>query len=432
MGLPIKGQQIDSVLDAKIVFGPPEAKNYSGAYHFNTTASSNKALPITAIARTEAPAMPDLTPASISFGSVEIGRDVHQTVTLTNRGEASMTLQSIDPKTASAMRPFTITDEMEMNPAPHVIEGGATVSVPLHVHFTPMVVGGFADDVELQFDGGLTTKLHVTGTGVASGMLSCDTMMIAFGQVARGQTARQHVHCTVTGGQFTVQRISPSANTSTLFSVPNPPNNVTTTSGLDFDVMFKSQGLPEQVSGTIEIQSAANTLTRITVTGEVIPPPVGQTAVSVKLTWNTPNTDFDLHLTRNGASPFTPVDDCYYGDKNPDWGMMGNPDDDPYLDHDTTTGWGPENINLTIAAETTYDVWVYYYNFSGASAPSTVALVDVNIMGVAAPVSMQTVPSCGEAWHVGTIHMNTRMFVSDTSAMAVNNQYQSHASSNCL
>ena len=68
-------------------------------------------------------------------------------------------------------------------------------------------------------------------------------------------------------------------------------------------------------------------------------------------------TDIDLHLVRPGGTPFdVSGDDCYYANKNPDWNILNDNTDDPFLDVDDIDGNGPEEINLqsTAPADTKY------------------------------------------------------------------------------
>lgn len=44
-----------------------------------------------------------------------------------------------------------------------------------------------------------------------------------------------------------------------------------------------------------------------------------------------PEVDLDLHLRHLEGDWFSVPFDCYFGNSNPDWGMLGNPDDDPTL-----------------------------------------------------------------------------------------------------
>ena len=105
----------------------------------------------------------------------------------------------------------------------------------------------------------------------------------------------------------------------------------------------------------------------------------------VQLVWTTPDdpdetdgtgTDVDLHLRHERASGMWGHDpfDCYFRNSTPDWGVQGDPADNPSLDIDDTNGAGPENINLSDPeVGVTYDVGAIYFR-----SESTFGLRDVD------------------------------------------------------
>ncbi|MBI3178522.1 MAG: hypothetical protein HYZ27_02605, partial [Deltaproteobacteria bacterium] len=107
----------------------------------------------------------------------------------------------------------------------------------------------------------------------------------------------------------------------------------------------------------------------------------------IELTWNTNNSDIDVHYRApNGTffHRFTPPPNCGNGDakdvwycrKRPDWGLNGegvpdgNNTNDPALDVDNITGFGPENINQDILFDgaTDFTIGVHYYCDRGGAA----------------------------------------------------------------
>ena len=106
----------------------------------------------------------------------------------------------------------------------------------------------------------------------------------------------------------------------------------------------------------------------------------------VQLVWQTPadpdetdhnGTDLDLHLIHPNAPQdvtaadldgdgepdpyFDPLYDCYWSNRTPDWGVAGDPQDDPMHDIDDVDGGGPENINIYHPEAIAYRIAVTYF-----------------------------------------------------------------------
>lgn len=82
-------------------------------------------------------------------------------------------------------------------------------------------------------------------------------------------------------------------------------------------------------------------------------------------TWGCSIDDMDLHMLRpdsqGGASVFTRPGDCGFFNMNPDWGVAGEPSDDPRLDLDDSWAVGPENINIEQPSLAPFDGWYTVY-----------------------------------------------------------------------
>lgn len=102
-------------------------------------------------------------------------------------------------------------------------------------------------------------------------------------------------------------------------------------------------------------------------------------AIHVQLVWHTPGdpdetdrgggrgSDVDLHFLHPLGSWDVAPYDCFWRNKEPNWGDRNSSADDPSLDIDDTDGAGPENINLnepegSPAEPFTYQVGVFYYS----------------------------------------------------------------------
>jgi hypothetical protein len=123
-------------------------------------------------------------------------------------------------------------------------------------------------------------------------------------------------------------------------------------------------------------------------------------SVHVEMFWDSPNSDLDLHLAQEGQPIFLTPTDCNYCNVNPDWGVEGVNSDNPSLDLDDVTGYGPENININAPADGGYDMHVHYFRDNGAGA--VVATVRVYLDGAVA-YEVSEVMEYDDRWFVGTI-----------------------------
>ena len=102
----------------------------------------------------------------------------------------------------------------------------------------------------------------------------------------------------------------------------------------------------------------------------------------VELVWDNYDADLDLHLAPEGEPFFGPLD-CYFADghMSPDWGVAGETGDDPVLDRDALTGFGPEIVTYAEPAPGRYRVMAHYFSDHGSKTPATVATVRVFVFG---------------------------------------------------
>lgn len=107
--------------------------------------------------------------------------------------------------------------------------------------------------------------------------------------------------------------------------------------------------------------------------------------IQITLTWDELGDDFELHLIRPGGRINDDATDCTWTScisSSPDWGVIGDPSDDPRKDVDNTGTLGPENIYLVRPEAGLYTVMVEHWGFGDPSADGEVSIV----LGTAAPV----------------------------------------------
>jgi uncharacterized protein YfaP (DUF2135 family) len=87
--------------------------------------------------------------------------------------------------------------------------------------------------------------------------------------------------------------------------------------------------------------------------------------LTIVLTWDTPGTDLDLHVTGPGG------EECYYGSRKTAAGGA--------LEVDDTDGWGPEIYRMAVAPLGEYRIAVAYYD--AGRAAQTEARVEATVRG---------------------------------------------------
>lgn len=149
--------------------------------------------------------------------------------------------------------------------------------------------------------------------------------------------------------------------------------------------------------------------------------------IHIQLVWDTPNdpnqqdssgADMDVHLVHpNGQWDQTPYD-CFWRNLNPDWatprevrpdGTQTGWDDDPSLDIDDVSGWGPENINLDNPQNVRYSVGVHYFAHHGYG--SSFSTIRVYIGGVLVHEAPRKLMGDQDFWHVADIDWAARQVI---------------------
>jgi hypothetical protein len=149
---------------------------------------------------------------------------------------------------------------------------------------------------------------------------------------------------------------------------------------------------------------ANNSSIRVNLSATAEAPPLSEQDIHVKLTWNTNNTDVDLHmLEMPGGRLFCPSD-CYFSNPEPDWGVPGDWEDNPFLDRDIVSGYGPENINLQRATDgKSYKIVLHYWrdNYQNSFSTASDATVELYIRGqLIQTFGPRRLNATGDTWDV--------------------------------
>jgi hypothetical protein len=191
--------------------------------------------------------------------------------------------------------------------------------------------------------------------------------------------------------------VSPSCGGTTGMFAPDP----------EFGMFSRTLPL---FCGANRIQLVCENASGRTVTSRTIDGPAcSGRDVQITLTWGDTSNDQELHLVREGFHINDAMNDCTWFTcvhASPDWGVAGDPADDPHKDVDWLSTFGPENIYLTRAAPGRYEVMVEYWGSGTTDAPN----VTIQLGGATVWMGSHTM-NLYDVWDVGTIVMPGPTFV---------------------
>lgn len=382
-------------VEVEVRFGPRVAGTFDARMIVEADDLSIE-LPLKARARDEQPARPEVMPSALAFTGTPVGAAARRGFELRNTGDQTGRLDQV----LLAPGPFTIT-RVDGAPLRLPILVEANQSLELEVRYQPLMPDQAHREVAtFAFSGGSRPAvLNLSGRSTALETLACPEEPIEFGAVPRGRSETRTVRCLRPPG-WQLRGARYQAGSAPYFTLPESPR-VVSDGSLEMDLGFEALGPLGQHLGTLELESTEGSLTRLTVTGTISPPAATDVEVAVELTWNTPFSDFDLHLVRAGGMPFVAGEDCYFASKNPAWGDLGSSLDDPFLDRDDREGYGPETLTLLRAGEERYEVYVQYHDFTRNRAEATTATIVWTVPGASGRLESDFL-ECGGWWHVGT------------------------------
>jgi Abnormal spindle-like microcephaly-assoc'd, ASPM-SPD-2-Hydin/Protein of unknown function (DUF1573) len=179
-------------------FAPSSAGSLTGSVSITSNASNSPAPVALSGTGLAASVTVSASPASLSFGNVNTGNTSAKSVTLTNNGNASMTLSQIavngkDVHVSGITTPTTIA---------------VGKSAILNVTFTPASAESVTGNITVSSTQGANAVIPVSGSGVQAA-LSVTPTNAAFGNVSLGTAASQTIQLSNTGtAALTVSQLS--------------------------------------------------------------------------------------------------------------------------------------------------------------------------------------------------------------------------------
>jgi hypothetical protein len=215
-----------------------------------------------------------VSPSSINFGSVPVGSTQTQAVTLANPGSSNVRITQATPSGPN----FTFSGLS----LPATLPSGQ--SITCYLAFTPQSVGAAGGSVALTFtvafkghggtinySGGTTVSVPLSGTGVSAGQLTSSGASLGFGNITVGSSQTLAETLTNSGGAgVTVSAIS--ATTGFSYSAVSLPITLSPGQSVSFSTTF-SPTSAGSVTGNLAITSnASNPALNVLLSGTGVAP----------------------------------------------------------------------------------------------------------------------------------------------------------------
>jgi hypothetical protein len=350
----------------------------------------------------------DVQPVSLDFGPVELAQSRSLGLGIRNIGTADLTLTG-----TITIQPAGTPYSLVAPPASGSVLRPTDLSM-FQVAFSPTVVGA-APSAEVVITSNDPARPEVRvplmglGETTAVPVIFVSPNPLDFGSVPRAVRASRPILVRNDGtAPLVLNLVRLTNDAGGRFLLPAPPAPATTlapTQSMNFAVDYLDNGVVATYNGMLEIQSnAPSGPVLVPLTAATEPPPPVLTDIAITMRWTTPDTDVDLHLIRPGGTFFDTPTDCCFCNPNPDWGVVGQANDNAFLDRDDIVGPGPENINLSVAETGQYQVVLHYYSDHGNGPTS--ATVEVRLRGNLIATET-TMINGSERWIAGRINWNS-------------------------
>jgi Abnormal spindle-like microcephaly-assoc'd, ASPM-SPD-2-Hydin len=234
-------------------------------------------------------------PTSLSFGSVQVGKDQSLSETLTNTGGANVTISQANV-TGSGFNISGLTPPLVLTPGQ---------SFTFSALFAPVAAGSSSGAISITSnasDPSLT--IPVAGTGLASGQLSVVPTSINFGNVVVGTNSQQTGTLMATGASVTVSSVNLSNGQFTVSGL-NFPVAIPAGQSVNFTVNFTPQ-TSSQASATASFASdASNSPIVQSLTGTGITAPQHQVDLSWTASTSQDIAGYNVYRGTKAGGPYT-------------------------------------------------------------------------------------------------------------------------------
>jgi hypothetical protein len=190
----------ESSTSATITFAPTGVGNFSGSVTFSTTADQTNSTVVLNLSGTGvAPGTLNPNPASLAFGSVQVGSSTSLSETLTNTGGSSVTITQAN-LTGAVFSVSGLT-------LPLTLAGNQ--SVTFTATFTPTSAGAASGNLSVVSNASNSPlSIALSGTGTSAGQLAVSPTSLSFGNVIVGSSSSLTGSLTASGASVTINSAS--------------------------------------------------------------------------------------------------------------------------------------------------------------------------------------------------------------------------------
>jgi hypothetical protein len=278
-----------------VTFAPQSGGSASGNVSIASNAS-NATLTIPFSGTGVTPGSLAASPASLSFGTLQVGNSATQSETLTNSGGSSVTISQANV-TGSA---FSITG---LNLPLTLIAGQ---SFTFGIVLAPVSAGSASGSISVVSNASNSTlTIVLAGNVTTAGQLSVSPATLDFGSVIVGQNKSLNGTLSATGSAVTVASATPSTSEFTLSGI-SFPLSLTVGKSSSFTVTFRPQASGTASANASFASNASNSSLLESLTGSGTPPPQH----SVDLSWGpSPSVVVGYNVFRGTKSggPYTKI-----------------------------------------------------------------------------------------------------------------------------
>jgi hypothetical protein len=284
-----------------LTFHPTSAGPVSGTLMIvsNDPANATVTIPLAGTGSNTPTGQLSANPASVAFGSVSVGSNKLQQVTLTNSGNAAVKISNLT-ETGAGYIVSGVTTPVTLNP---------TQSTTFTITYAPAAAGTTSGSVKIASDASNSSlTINLSGTGLQAGLTVAPTSF-NFGSIVDGQTKSQSFTLTNTGtASLTVAQLSVNGAGYSVSGLSTPASIAAGQS-----IAFTAQFAPTTagtLSGTVSISSnAPGSPSMVALTGIGVAASVSMAAAPTSVSFGTINagtsSSKSVTLTNKGNSSLT-------------------------------------------------------------------------------------------------------------------------------